>query len=138
MDELLLVLFRMTRRRFQAIAERNLLTFPQLIALRHLRQAGPVPMSDLTARLGTTPGALTGLVDRLQEAGFVARHPSQHDRRVIHLDLTPRAHEILTTIHSDWSHEVSQWLARLDPVEQLSLSKGLNALIDAEIPLGTQ
>lgn len=134
-EEQLLLLFRLTKRRLQAIAERHALTFPQLIALRHLHRAGALTMSDLTKRLGTTRGALTGLVDRLEEAGFVTRQPAQDDRRVVRLELTPQALRILAALQDDWSQEVQSWLAGLAPPTRESLSIGLTALIDAESAL---
>lgn len=135
LDEQLLLLFRLTKRRLQAIAERHSLTFPQLIALRHLHRAGALPMSDLTARLGTTRGALTGLVDRLEEAGLVTRRPSDEDRRVIRLVLTPEAQEILALLQEEWSQSVQDWLAPLSDAQREGLSNGLKAMIEAELAL---
>lgn len=127
-----LLLFRQTKQRLQAIAESHSLTFPQLIALFRLHQNGKMTMSDLTAHLGVTRGALTGLVDRLEEGGLVSRHPDEQDRRVVHLVLTPRARTIMAAFDSDWNQEVQAWLAPLDEETRHSLSKGLTALLETE------
>lgn len=126
-------LFRLTKQRLQAIAERHALTFPQLIALLRLHRDGTMPMSDLTARLGVTRGALTGLVDRLEEAGLVTRNPDPSDRRVTHLALTPHAETVMTAVDRDWSAEVQRWLSSLPPQTRDALTLGVNALIEAEM-----
>ncbi|MNK86489.1 putative HTH-type transcriptional regulator YusO [compost metagenome] len=131
-------LFRLTKQRLQAIAERHSLTFPQLIALSRIYREGAMPMSDLTARLGVTRGALTGLVDRLEEAGLMIRTPDENDRRVIHLSLTPHAHTIMAEVDGDWSHEVQRWLNALDDEARNALTCGLNALLEAEMPHDSQ
>ena len=46
-------------------------------------------ITDLVERLALTQSTVTELVQRAEEAGFVARTPSQHDGRVTHLSLTP-------------------------------------------------
>ncbi len=128
----LLQLFRMTKQRLQAIAERHALTFPQLIALFRLYRHGSMTMSDLTARLGVTRGALTGLVDRLEEAGLMARHPDAEDRRVIHLALTAHARTVMAAFEDDWNHAVQDWLSPLDDATRQGFTQGLNALLEQE------
>jgi DNA-binding MarR family transcriptional regulator len=130
----LLLLFRLTKQRLQAIAERHSLTFPQLIALFRLYRHGSMTMSDLTSRLGVTRGALTGLVDRLEEAGLMARHPDAQDRRVIHVALTPQAQTVMAAFEDDWNQAVQDWLAPLDDAARQGFTQGLNALLEQEVP----
>ncbi|MNT86221.1 putative HTH-type transcriptional regulator YusO [compost metagenome] len=95
-------------------------------------------MSDLTGRLGVTRGALTGLVDRLEESGLVARCPDQQDRRVVHLALTPQGQTTMAEVEHDWREEVQRWLAPLDDDSRHAFSKGLNALLEMENAHGPQ
>jgi DNA-binding MarR family transcriptional regulator len=44
---------------------------------------GPAPAGRLAALTGLTTGAVTGLVDRLERAGFVRREPDPADRRKV-------------------------------------------------------
>lgn len=46
-----------------------------------LRERGTITGSELAALTGLTTGAITGVVARLEEAGFVRRAPDPHDRR---------------------------------------------------------
>lgn len=132
-DHQFLLLFRLTKQRLQAIAERHSMTFPQLIALFRLYRHGTLTMSDLTARLGVTRGALTGLVDRLEEAGLMARKPDASDRRVIHLCLTPHGRTVMEAVEEDWNQEVERWLSGLDDEARRGLMLGMNALINTEM-----
>jgi DNA-binding MarR family transcriptional regulator len=75
-----------------AIAGALGLTASDYLALKHLlvsdEPLGPV---ELGRMLGITSGAATGLVDRLERAGYVRRGPHPHDRRRQTVNTTPLA-----------------------------------------------
>lgn len=48
-----------------------------------LDQNGPMTAGELARATGLTTGAITGVIDRLEEAGFARRKPDEHDRRRI-------------------------------------------------------
>lgn len=52
-----------------------------------LLQYGPRTASELAKLIGMTTASMTGLVDRLEKAGFVTRVRDEHDRRrvLVHL-----------------------------------------------------
>jgi DNA-binding MarR family transcriptional regulator len=52
------------------------------------RAGGVLTMSDASKRMMVTNGAVTGLVDRLVQEGFVIREPHPKDRRTIFVRLT--------------------------------------------------
>jgi DNA-binding MarR family transcriptional regulator len=64
------------------------LTTVQAHALMQMAEAPPGPMSKLADRLGVDPSWVTGLVDRLEQRGEVARRASPDDRRVKIVELT--------------------------------------------------
>src|SRR5271168_2208692 len=65
------------------------LTPSQYNILRILRGEGrPLPILEIASRtIAVVPG-ITGLIDRLEQAGFVTRLRCAKDRRVIHVALT--------------------------------------------------
>jgi DNA-binding MarR family transcriptional regulator len=65
------------------------LTGAQADALTVIRQAGPLSLKELGELLIAEAGHPSRLVDRLVEAGLVAREPAMEDRRRIVLSLTP-------------------------------------------------
>ena len=44
-------------------------------------QTGPITAGELAERTGLTTGAITGVIDRLEKAGFVRRVKDPDDRR---------------------------------------------------------
>jgi DNA-binding MarR family transcriptional regulator len=51
---------------------------------------GPLTAGQLARLTGLTPGAATGLIDRLAEAGVVRRVPDSNDRRKVLVESIPR------------------------------------------------
>jgi MarR family transcriptional regulator, organic hydroperoxide resistance regulator len=47
------------------------------------------PVRDLVAATGQKPSTLTGVLDRLERRGLVARRPNPADRRSVVVELTP-------------------------------------------------
>jgi|SRR5271166_95489 len=64
-----------------------------LDALEHLEASGPLTQRQLGDRLCLTSGAITMLVDRLEQAGWVRRRPHPSDRRFVLVELSPQAAE---------------------------------------------
>jgi DNA-binding MarR family transcriptional regulator len=76
----------------RGVAERGL-TMVQARALMEMAEMPPGPMTKLSDRLGVDPSWVTGLVDRLESRGEVARRPSPEDRRVKIVELTDAGRE---------------------------------------------
>jgi MarR family transcriptional regulator, organic hydroperoxide resistance regulator len=64
------------------------LSIPQFDVLSTLTEQEGLSQSDLAARLYVTKGNVSGLIDRLVDAGYVERHASLADRRSHSLRLT--------------------------------------------------
>lgn len=96
--------FRYSLREFAAFSEKKAaecgLTPQQHQALLAIRAApgGTASVGYVAERLILKPHSATGLVDRLEALGLVGRRPFEHDRRQARLELTERAHSILTTL----------------------------------------
>jgi DNA-binding MarR family transcriptional regulator len=75
------------------------LTPSQYNVLRILRGEGqPLPILEVAARTITVVPGITGLIDRLERAGFVSRVRCAMDRRVIHVALTAAGSEALAAL----------------------------------------
>lgn len=64
--------------------------------LWHLGQHGPCTQRVLADALGVAPRTVTGLVDGLEETGFVTREPHPTDRRATLVTLTARGRRLVT------------------------------------------
>lgn len=91
---LIFELLHVSKRRYMAIASEFDLSPPQVMALRHLDPDEPQPMSELAAALRCDNSNVTGIVDRLEDRGLVARRPGERDRRVKMLLITERGAEV--------------------------------------------
>ena len=110
-------LFRIMRNLTRDLAAHHGLTLTQLIVLGHVYHLGPCPMSELKRELEVTTGAVTGLVDRLERMGMVSRTPSQQDRRVVNVAMTPAGLTVLKSIGETMNRLEASWLAEV-PADQ--------------------
>ena len=74
-----------------ALASNAGISTTDLDALEHLEAGGPLTQRQLGDRLRLTSGAITMLVDRLEQAGWVRRRPHPGDRRSVLVELSPRS-----------------------------------------------
>jgi DNA-binding MarR family transcriptional regulator len=58
----------------------------------------PQTTSDLAKRLFLTQSAITQTIDTLVRRDLVERHPSEHDRRIIELHLSPSGQELTSRV----------------------------------------
>src|SRR5262245_19155826 len=74
----------------QAIADRLGLNPTDHKCVDLLVTAGPMTAGELADATGLTTGAITGVIDRLEEAGFVRRADDPNDRRRVILRVIPK------------------------------------------------
>ncbi len=70
------------------LLEKYKITIPQLICLREIFQHGPISLSALTKIVFLNNSTVTGIVDRLENRGFVQRTRISKDRRQVHAEIT--------------------------------------------------
>ncbi|HEX5353620.1 MAG TPA: MarR family transcriptional regulator [Rhodanobacteraceae bacterium] len=64
------------------------LNFTQFLALKLLGHEEPMTPVELARALHYNPGALTRLLDKLEQRGYLKRVPDLDDRRALRLELT--------------------------------------------------
>ncbi|MFI4852871.1 MarR family winged helix-turn-helix transcriptional regulator [Gimesia chilikensis] len=75
------------------------LTPSQYNVLRILRGEGkPMPSLEIASRMVQVVPAITGLLDRLQAQDLVKRKRCTEDRRVVYIEITPKALKLLKQI----------------------------------------
>src|ERR671931_973714 len=85
--------------RFARLLREYGLTPSQYNVLRILRGEGrPLPILEIASRTITVVPGITGLIDRLEQAGFVNRVRCQEDRRVIYVALADRGTKTLAAL----------------------------------------
>lgn len=94
------------------------LTSSQYNVLRILRGEGkPLPILEIASRLITVVPGITGLIDRLEQAGWVQRERCENDRRVIYVAATPKALDVLSRIDQPLEELHAQLIGHLNRAE---------------------
>src|SRR6516162_5914058 len=92
---------------FDALAAARLgVNETDLRCLNIIENSGGLGAGELAAQSGLTAGAVTGVIDRLEKAGFAHRVPDPLDRRRVRVQVTPafygRAAGIWGPVAADW------------------------------------
>lgn len=74
---------------FQAVAERSGMNLTDLQCLAILSSSGPIPAGQLAEMMGLTTGAVTGVINRMEQAGYVRRQKDPADGRRVVIELVP-------------------------------------------------
>ncbi|NVB80468.1 MAG: MarR family transcriptional regulator [Kofleriaceae bacterium] len=102
------------RRLRVAAAEHAGLNIADFDAVRYLAEEGPVPAGRIAEAMGITSGAVTGLVDRLERAGWVVRARHEVDRRQVVVDLAPARRELIDADRALRDRLLGDAVAKLD------------------------
>lgn len=87
--------------RFRMLLARSLdLNFSALEAMEWLMREGPLTPSELAERLGLTPGAVTGVIKRLEGTGHAHREASDRDGRSVRI--APEPDSVRTATERLW------------------------------------
>ena len=108
------------------------LTPSQYNVLRILRGEGqPLPMLEIASRTVTVVPGITGLIDRLEQAGFVGRKRCEQDRRVIYVVLTDAGHKTLAQLDQPVLALHAQLMGHLSRAELKELNRLLEKVREA-------
>jgi len=105
---------RLGDRMGQELAGRGLTT-ARAEVLWHLHHRGPVTQRELSQALRCTPRNVTGLLDALQAAGFVARGPHPTDRRATLVTLTDSGAAVATAWHAGYRQAAARLFDGVPP-----------------------
>jgi DNA-binding MarR family transcriptional regulator len=91
---------------------------------------GRLTMSRLSAEVALTTGGVTRLVDRMVEAGLVARKNCPSDRRSVHVVLTPAGQSTLRNAIGAHIESIDRHLvAPLNEADRAALKVALSKLV---------
>jgi DNA-binding MarR family transcriptional regulator len=92
-------------------AERLGLNDTDLHCISIVQNSGGLSAGELAAEAGLTTGAVTGVIDRLERAGYARRVPDPGDRRRVKVEVTPRFYEradkIWGPLRAEWGEEMA-------------------------------
>lgn len=107
------------------------LTYAQSQVLFYVAEHPGCHMGELGKVFSVTLPAVTHLVDRLEQKGFVARGDHPVDRRVYVLELTGAGQTLADELHALQLRGVEPVLGRMSARHRQRLMEGLEALVEA-------
>jgi DNA-binding MarR family transcriptional regulator len=90
----------------ERVAKRLKLSRTDLRCLDLIARLGPLTAGRLAEETGLTTGAVTFMLDRLEEAGMVTRRRDTEDRRRVWVEIVPSAHEQLQGLQKPIAEEM--------------------------------
>lgn len=106
------------------------LNFSQFLALKLLGCESPMAPGELARALHYNPGALTRLLDKLEQRGYLKRVPDPVDRRVVRLELTLSGKAIRKRVIESSSIAAERAFACTSERERAQLHKVLSRVLD--------
>jgi DNA-binding MarR family transcriptional regulator len=107
------------------------ISMAQLHILYTLQRHGQMPMSRLAEVLNVSLSNATGLIDRIEERGFVERTRVPEDRRVVLIRVTPAGERMLGEIDALSDELLRSVLGHLDRSKLAGVRQAVAALRDA-------
>jgi DNA-binding MarR family transcriptional regulator len=97
---------------FDALAAAKLRISPSDLRCLDLVQAsGGMTAGELASASGLTTGAVTAVIDRLEQAGYLRRVRDEADRRKVNVEVTPRHYEeagkVWAPLMEDWQRTLA-------------------------------
>jgi DNA-binding MarR family transcriptional regulator len=113
------------------LADRLRLSAHEYEAMDHVMTAtAPVGPVDLGNRLGISSGSATGLVDRLEAAGHLRRHPHPADRRRLVLSPTDRSIRLVLDQLRPLIERIDELAREFDPADRNTIERYLRGAAD--------
>ncbi len=73
---------------------RHKITGPQLVTLLTIEKYQPVTASAIAGHVYLSPSTVIGILDRLEDKGFIRRDRDRKDRRMVHISLTSQGKDL--------------------------------------------
>ena len=93
-------------------------SLPQYFLLSLLDGGRTLTMSEIAENLRHTTAAASGLVDRLENLGYLRRETSDQDRRKVLVSLNPRGEALVQHLRKDIFQNLTQIMTLLTAEEQ--------------------
>ena len=99
-------------------------------ALGVIGARGPLSAGALAKEIGLTPGAVTGMVDRLERSGLVTRTPDPADRRRVVIRVADTGRAVFGDVFAGLSTAMTAMVARYSAKEQAIIAGYVSRTIE--------
>lgn len=105
----------------QLVASDVAINYSQHLVVKIIAKNGPQMPGDLARYLDHNAGAMTRLLDQLEDKGYVERKPHAQDRRALTIELTPAGKELWRKMSQFIEHAQDLALRDLKPADRARL-----------------
>jgi DNA-binding MarR family transcriptional regulator len=106
-------------------------TVTQCTVLTELGRSGPVPLAELSRRIGFDKSWTSRAVEHLVQDGLIEKVPSQTDHRMVHLSLTPVGEQRLRDLNGTLNGLSERVMQRIPAPEHEGVQRALTLLLAA-------
>lgn len=106
-------------------------SIPQVLCLNFLHESPNYQSTQGEIRnfLNLNSSTVSGIINRLEKKGLLARLPKSGDKRVVNIALTSAGDKLLGSIPSLLHEQLSEKLQKLDDIEIKKVEDSLNTLV---------
>ncbi len=106
-------------------------SIPQVLCLNYLHQMPnfQATQGEIRRFLNLNPSTVSGIINRLEKKGYLARLPKLGDKRVVNIALTSAGDKLLRTMPSLLHVQLSEKLKRLNADDFRKVEEGLDTLV---------
>lgn len=106
-------------------------SIPQVLCLNFLHESVnyQATQGEIRKFLNLNPSTVSGIINRLEKKGYLARLPKLGDKRVVNIALTSAGDKLLSTIPSLLHEQLSEKLKKLNNDELKTVEEGLETLV---------
>lgn len=107
------------------------ISIPQFLCLSFLRKSPhfQATQGEIRKYLNLNSSTVSGIIDRLEKKGLIARLPRFGDKRMVNIALTTAGDQLINTIPSILHERLSDKLQKLTSKELSSIYNGLDTLL---------
>ena len=125
------VFMHRSMRGWSQFAKSTGLSMPQFSILMQLHHKGSCGVSDISERFDISNAAASQLVDKLAQAGYLARTEDPNDRRAKLLELSPKGLTLLEQGKNERHRWMDELVKNLSVEEKVKVSEALTILTEA-------
>ncbi len=107
-------------------------SIPQVLCLNFLHDAHNYQSTqgDIRKFLNLNSSTVSGIIDRLEKKGYLARLPKTGDKRIVNIALTSAGDKLLSNIPSLLHEQLSEKLQKLDDNKLKTVENSLDTLVN--------
>lgn len=106
------------------------ITAPQLVCLRAVVENGPLTATAISREIHVSPSTVVGILDRLEDKGWIRRERGREDRRIVFVTATDAGVELARNTPSPLQQKLADSLNALPEIEQATITMALERIVD--------